>query len=367
MQVFRPGRSEVFLYTSATDAAETKTGLSTDGRVSLPDPFLLEAGDSLLGAEVRYSLGGPKDAPLVVALGGISATREVTNLGPEGALGWWSEMVGPGRAVDTNRFRVLGIDWLGKHATDFLHLEGSTPPAWPEPGGARSYPVITTGDQARALFHVLAETGLDRVHTFIGSSYGGMVGLAFAVEFPAVLDRLVVISGAHRTHPMATAHRLVQRRIVELGRAGGFPDHGLALSRALAMTTYRSIEEFEERFNPSPLTEPAVYGFEVESYLLAQGEKFCARTTADAFLCLSLSIDIHDVPPSSVVVPTDLISVRSDSLVPTWLMDELEKGLAGPSSHERIDSLYGHDAFLKEVETIGGRLRQILDRDRRAI
>jgi homoserine O-acetyltransferase len=189
-----------------------------------------------------------------------------------------------------------------------------------------------------------------------------MVGLAFAAEYPDLVDRLVVISGAHRTHPMATAHRVVQRRIVELARGSGSVNDGLALSRALAMTTYRSIGEFEERFaTPSTLVDED-HRFEVEEYLLAQGEKFCTRITADAFLCLSLSIDTHDIPPSSVCVSTDLISVDSDTLVPAWLMEELEEGLSGPCRHHRIDSIFGHDAFLKEVKAIGSRLTQILDR-----
>jgi homoserine O-acetyltransferase len=85
----------------------------------------------------------------------------------------------------------------------------------------------------------------------------------------------------------------------------------------------------------------------------------------DAFLCLSLSIDLHDVDPFTVDVPTDLISVDSDTLVPPWLMDELEAGLAGPARHHRISSIYGHDAFLKEVEAVGGLLSRILKREDR--
>ena len=161
---------------------------------------------------------------------------------------------------------------------------------------------------------------------------------------------------------MATAHRMVQRRIVELGRANGSAEDGLVLSRALAMTTYRSIEEFEGRFATPPTSMGGDHQFEVEEYLLAQGSKFCTRIQPDAFLCLSLSIDTHDIPPSSVGIPTDLISVDSDTLVPPWLMRELEEGLAGPCRHHTIESLFGHDAFLKEVEAIGSLLIRILDR-----
>jgi len=272
-------------------------------------------------------------------------------------------MVGPGLPVDTERFRVLGIDWLGKHPAPFQPSTNGSSSKRTAHGGSRRYPVISTRDQAGALRHVLEELETGPVHTFLGSSYGGMVGLAFAAEFPELVDRLVVISGAHRTHPMATAHRVVQRRIVELGGANGSVDDGLALSRALAMTTYRSIEEFEGRFATPSISVEGNHRFEVEEYLLAQGSKFCTRITPEAFLCLSLSIDTHDIAPSSVDIPVDLISVTSDTLVPPWLMQELEEGLAGPCRHHQIESIFGHDAFLKEVEAIGSLLIQILDRE----
>ncbi len=355
---------------SALETAGNRPSSIQKAAVPLPGAFELESGDVLLGGEVHYSLVGPDDGPLVVALGGISATRDVT--GPtrdvtagtlSGPSGWWSEMVGPGLPIDTNRFRVLGIDWLGKHATEFRTGGEPEESGREGPPVPRPYPVISSRDQARALRQVLEAVGTGPIHTFVGSSYGGMVGLAFAAEFPDQVARLVVISGAHRTHPMATAHRVVQRRIVELGEASGTVADGLALSRALAMTTYRSIEEFEGRFDTASITVGGDYRFEVENYLLAQGEKFCTRITPEAFLCLSLSIDIHEVHPASVKVSTDLISVESDTLVPVWLMEELEAELAGPCRHHRIGSIYGHDAFLKEVEAIGTILTRTLDRE----
>jgi homoserine O-acetyltransferase len=272
-------------------------------------------------------------------------------------------MVGPGRPVDTDRYRVLGMDWLGKHPLRFLAHAQAAATRGTDPKSDRRFPLISTQDQARALHHVLEELGTGSVHTFVGSSYGGMVGLAFAAEYPRCLNRLVVISGAHRTHPMATAHRVVQRRIVELGRGTGCVSDGLALARALAMTTYRSVDEFDVRFSTRPGDHDGTPRFDVEEYLLAQGAKFCARMAPDAFLCLSLSIDLHDTDPSAVDVPTDLISVDSDTLVPPWLMQELEVGLAGPTRHHRIRSIYGHDAFLKEVDAIGGLLSRILKRE----
>ena len=361
--MIRPGRNEVFLSVSASGTVEAPPESVRKGRISLPEAFCLDSGEVLVGPEVHYSLLGPSNGPLVVVLGGISATRDVATAPPSGPLGWWNEMVGPGLPVDTGRFRVLAIDWLGKHSTLFRPSTNGSREACTSLEGTGRCPVISTRDQARALAHVLDKLETGPIHTFVGSSYGGMVGLAFAAEFPDLVDRLVVISGAHRTHPMATAHRVVQRRIVGLGGANGSVDDGLALSRALAMTTYRSIEEFEERFATPSISVAGDHRFEVEEYLLAQGSKFCTRITPEAFLCLSLSIDTHDIAPASVGIPTDLISVTSDTLVPPWLMKELEEGLAGPCRHHQIDSIFGHDAFLKEAEAIGSLLIQILDRE----
>lgn len=305
---------------------------------------------------VDYVLTGPSHGPLVVVMGGISADRHASDR-PDGGRGWWGAMVGPGRPVDTRRVRVLGIDWLGRTDGHLRWRNGAARDSDGTP--SPRYPLISTHDQAAALVHVLDEIGAQRVQTLIGASYGGMVGLAFAADFPDRLDHLVVISAAHRTHPMATAHRAVQRGIVELARKGGSAADGLVLARALAMTTYRTADEFDARFSMTPIA-PAGHRFEVEEYLEAQGMKFRERFDPDEFACLSHSIDLHSVDPARVRTPTDLISVDSDTLVPPWLMRELETGMDGPCRHRCITSAAGHDAFLKEVDTIGALLSEII-------
>jgi len=260
-------------------------------------------------------------------------------------------MVAPGGAIDVDQFRVLGIDWLGHHPASISAASGSE---------ARSYPLITTQDQARAVVAVLDEIGTDSVHVLVGASYGGMVGLTAAAAYPHRFRRLVVISAAHRTHPMATAHRSLQREIVALAEATGRGSEGLVLARALAMTTYRTAAEFEARFAVEAIPESAGR-FEVEEYLLARGRAFSKRFHPQAFAALSHSIDLHTVDPAGVSASVDLISVDSDTLVPTWLVAELEARIGGECRHHRIESAWGHDAFLKEAHAVGQLVSGVLD------
>lgn len=153
----------------------------------------------------------------------------------------------------------------------------------------------------------------------------------------------------------------------------GAPRDGLVLARSLAMTTYRSAEEFDRRFPWRPLTDGGNSGFRgagderslvfpVESYLSARGEDFADRFSPRAFLCLSQSIDLQDVDPRRVEVPATLISVDRDTLVPVWQVAELARSLGGRCRHDTLSSIYGHDAFLKEREALTGLLQESLNR-----
>ena len=156
---------------------------------------------------------------------------------------------------------------------------------------------------------------------------------------------------------MPTALRLVQRRIVELGRCSGAAGQALALSRQLAMTTFRTPEELAERFVDVPQYRDGGLTCEVGDYLAAVGEKFVARCDADRgadrFLALSESIDTHLIDPTQITTPTTLVAVRSDRLIRLEQLRELASRLGGEAQLHEIDSIYGHDAFLKEAPRIG--------------
>lgn len=308
-----------------------------EGVLTIDAPVRLHHGGELQCLRVGWSLSGEPGQPVVLALGGISASRQVFD--PAGLTGWWHEVVGPGKALDTQRLAVLGMDYIGASGA-------STGPA---AGG--SFPCISSYDQADAIVRVLDHLGIPRLAAIVGASYGGMVALAFGERHPQRADRLIVISAADQPHPMATAWRSVQRNIARLGLAHGCSTPALELARALAMSTYRSPEEFAARFRSAPRMEGERPVFPVEEYLQARGRDYAARNRPESFICLSESIDLHQVIATRIPVRTEVVAVREDQLVPIADMRALTARLPDARLHE-ISSLLGHDAFLKEAEQL---------------
>ncbi len=308
-----------------------------DSRTTL-QPLALHHGGIVPAPEVAWRLCGASGAPIVVALGGISAHRRTHAVDGE-AAGWWQGMVGDGAALDTRHLQVLSFDYLGGWG-------GSTAPQVDRP-----LPAISPFDQAEVLHQLLAQLRLPRLRAIVGASYGGMVALAFGQRYPQEVAELAIISAAERTHPMATAWRSVQRDTVRFALSQGKGAEGLKLARALAMSTYRSPAEFAARFSAAPRFEAGVARFPVEDYLLARGAHYAERYSPASFLCLSESIDLHAVDAASISVPTRALGVAEDQLVPIADMRALCARLPRAQLHE-ISSLYGHDAFLKETEIL---------------
>jgi homoserine O-acetyltransferase len=215
---------------------------------------------------------------------------------------------------------------------------------------------ISPADQARLLALALDHLGEPKLHAYIGASYGGMVGLAFAERFPERIGRLCVISAAHRPSAMGVAWRGVQRRILHLAEAAGRPEDGLALARELAMTTYRTPEEFAARFD----TTLGADGLsEVCRYLIRRGRDYVGKA-AQRWASLSASIDRHNVDPAKIATPVTLVACTSDRLTPLSDMAELGQSLRRLDRFVTLDSLYGHDAFLKETEQLAPVLNSFL-------
>lgn len=335
------------------------------GRWTVPGGFELDRSGVVRPCAVAWELVGSGDAPVVAVLGGISAHRHVRSHRDDARQGWWEDFVGPGRALDTDRVRVLSIDWLGGPGDSSTPggVNGMAPDA---PEG--DLPSLTTRDQAAALAAVHAGLGLPPLRVVVGASYGGMVALAFAADHPGRVERTLVLGAAHEPHPMATALRAIQRRIVGLGRRGGREREGMALARALAMTTYRSAAEFAERFPVRPESDgPRGERFPVESYLDHHGETFARRFDPRSFLLLSRSIDLHRVDPGRIRGPVTLVAFRGDAIAPPWQLRELRDALPGEAELVEIATPRGHDAFLTDVEPVSEVVRRVVDgRDGRA-
>jgi homoserine O-acetyltransferase len=309
-----------------------------EGVLEVPGEIALHHGGKLDGMHIAWRLVGPANAPVICALGGISAHRRVC-LTEEPRQSWWGEVVGSGRAIDASRFRVLSFDYLG----------GSGESTGPQPGEV--FPSLSTYDQAEILVRLLNHLGVKSLRAIAGGSYGGMVALAFGERYPERVSQLLIIGAADRAHPMSTAWRSVQRRVVRFAAESGNAKEGLQLARALAMATYRSSEEFAARFGGPAVSRDDQFVFPVEDYLFARGAEYAARYRPESFLCLSESIDLHRVDAARVFVPTTVVAVREDQLVPLTDVRAMVARLPSAQLHE-ISSVYGHDAFLKESDQL---------------
>ncbi|HWQ88291.1 homoserine O-succinyltransferase MetX [Brevundimonas sp.] len=315
----------------ASTTATIEDAPGRDVHAPIPGDFRLESGEALTATQVVGRVHGAPDGPLVVVAGGISSGRFPTR--------WWPWAVRTGGPIDPDRVRVLAFDLL---------------PGRDEPGVT-----ITTADQARLLGLLLDALDEPRIDAFIGASYGGCVGLAFAAAFPERLGELAVISAAHRAHPAATAWRGVQRRLLAFARDCGREAEGIALARQLAMTTYRTADEFALRFSPTPPAEAGA-AYPVCDYLIARGAGYADATSAGRWISLSDSLDRHRVDPAAVRCPLTVVGFTSDALVP--IADSRELAARAPNLRRLIEapSIFGHDAFLKERELIGRALHDVL-------
>jgi len=287
---------------------------------------------------------------VLAALGGISATRHVTSSERFPEPGWWEDFAGPGKALDTSRFRLLCMDFLGGNG------QTQGPRLQDDP-----FPVIDPADQARLLAELMDLLEIPRLHVFFGASYGGMVALQFAALFPDRLDRLVIVGAAHRAPAIATALRCIQREAIRACLRLGHGKEGLRLARAIGMVTYRSAEEFEQRFSPQPELRGERLVFPVQDYLFSRGDAFADAFHPQAVLRLSESIDLQQMEPENVKTPTELFCASSDFVAPPALMKELARRIDAPCMYTEFASLYGHDSFLKEVDLLGGHFKRILD------
>jgi len=300
----------------------------------------LDHGDILENDIVRGRMYGREDAPIIVVLGGISAPRFVADGGEENK-GWWSELVYEGGPIDLSTKQVLGLDFA---------------PGREQPDARLT---ITTADQARRLKALLDHLNIDKVEAIIGTSYGGMIALSFAQSYPQSLEKLCVFGATHRPFPMGVGLRGIGRRMIELAVEMGRPEQGLKLARELAMTTYRSPEEFTKRFDARP-SQKRPFNCDVGDYLEYQGGRYHKIMQVNRFLALSESIDLHAIDPQTITVPSVLIGTRSDQLAPPSEMEALRAGLSGPSELFILDSIYGHDSFLKECNLMAPILSDFL-------
>jgi homoserine O-acetyltransferase len=346
-------------------------------KISLPDGLAMQRG-SLKSPELAYETWGTLDetaSNCVLIFTGLSPSAHVCSSAEDPSTGWWEDMVGPAKPIDTNRYFVVCINSLGS-------CFGSTGPASTDPDTANPYrltfPVLTVEDIACSSAYVLDHLGIDAVHTVVGASMGGMTALAFSLLHPERARRLVSISSAARSLPFSIALRSLQREMIRTDpewRNGEYPIDGLGpvngmrLARKLGMITYRSAAEWVERFGreraTAPNTDDGHFGidFEVESYLENQANRFIGSFDANCYLYLSRAMDLFDAADhggsltasfSSLKVESALImGVETDFLFPVSQQEELAVALdkhVPTVEFKRMNSLQGHDSFLVDMD-----------------
>ena len=240
--------------------------------------FALEAGGRPLPLTIAYRHDGPgPGAPQVLVIHALTGSADA-------AGDWWTPLIGPGLAFDTDNVGVLCANLLGGNY-------GSTGPAFVDPSTGRtwgsSFPQVSARDEARALWALADALGIERWAVVTGGSLGGMIALEVALERPSVVGHVVPIAAPAATGAMAIAWNHIQLELVD--RLG---DEGLALARQLAMTTYRSEADFDGRFGRA--REPDGR-FSINSYLDHQGDKLVERFDRDTYRALVRVMDGHDV------------------------------------------------------------------------
>jgi len=300
--------------------------------------FPLQLGGESGVVEVNCCLWGSLSRPLHVVMGGISADRWAFDV-PGERQGWWRQVAHDQAVLNTRDCAFLTFDY-------FCFPDRVTNP-----------PVLTPADQAQLLRGIQHTLQLPQFHAVIGSSFGGMVSLAFAARYPDALQRLVCLAAADRNSVKSQAIRHVQRQLVQLGEVSASQGEHLKLARALAMIGYRGEQEFEQRFQSQ---QPGKALQQVSAYLNHHGEQFVNRFSAHRYLQLSRAIDHHQVDAEDIRVPSLLIGFDSDQMVPVNFLEQLHNKLNAPSELHILESLYGHDGFLLESEAINSILHSFL-------
>ena len=358
---------------------------------ALSSPFPMKRGGVLHGARIAYETWGTLDAQrgnAVLIVTGLSPDAHAAASAADPAPGWWEGMLGPGKAIDSDRWFVVCVNSLGS-------CKGSTGPASIDPAtGAPyrlSFPDLSIEDIADAAAEVVRGLGIGQLACVIGNSMGGMTALALLARHPGIARSHINISGSARAMPFSIAVRSLQREAIRLDPNwnGGeydddtYPESGMRIARKLGVITYRSALEWDGRFGRVRLDEPLAQAddpfgleFQVESYLEGHARRFVRRYDPNCYLYLSRSMDWFDLAEAghgdalaglaSIRVERALaIGANTDILFPVQQQQEVAEGLArggARTSFIGMDSPQGHDAFLVDLEHFGPAVRDFLDR-----
>jgi homoserine O-acetyltransferase len=358
-------------------------------------PLVLASGASLANYSLVYETYGELNARrdnAVLVCHALNASHHVAGYYADkpDEIGWWDNMVGPGKPVDTNRFFVIGVNNIGS-------CFGSTGPGSIDPGTGEPYgpdfPVVTVEDWVHAQARLADRLGVERFAAVIGGSLGGMQALAWAQLYPARVAHAVVIASAAKLTTQNIAFNEVARRAIlndpdfhggRFYRYGVVPRRGLEVARMIGHITYLSDDAMAAKFGRTLRNEGYSFSFgvdfEIESYLRYQGEKFASYFDANTYLLITRALDYFD-PARATGGRLDeaLAPATADFLVISFTTDwrfsparsrEIVEALLSTKRHvsyAEIQAPHGHDAFLLADPQYHGIVRAYFERIARRI
>ncbi|MDO5031211.1 homoserine O-acetyltransferase [Corynebacterium sp.] len=341
--------------------------------------FRTEAGAVLDDASLAYQRWGTLTVDEAGASNVILVEHALT--GDSNVADWWGDLLGPGKALDTDRWCVIATNALGG-------CNGSTGPSSPHPDGApwgSRFPALSIRDLVEAEQALLDRLGIERVHAVVGGSMGGARALEWTLLHPEMVDSACVIAVSARASAWQIGIQSAQISAIERDPlwqggdyyAGEAPREGLAAARRIAHLTYRGEQEIDERFgvqaqageNPLGPHRRRDQRFAVNSYLDYQGTKLVERFDAGSYVTLTEALNRHDIGRSrgglnralgNSTVPTMVVGVDTDILYPYHQQEHLSRNLGNLMGIAKIFSPVGHDAFLTESRQMDRILRQFL-------
>ena len=357
-------------------------------------PFALDGGMVLTDVSIAYETWGTLNGNATNAIlicHAWTGDSHVSGSAEDGhpTPGWWEGVVGPGKAIDTNKWFVVCSNVIGG-------CQGSTGPATAHPEDGQLYgprfPVITVRDMVRAQVRLTDMLGIRAWHSVVGGSMGGMQVLEWAVTFPDRVKTIIPIATCAQATAQQIAWGAIGRRAIRLdpkwrngeyydAAIGEGPWEGLAIARMISQVTFRSDNVFTERFGRALVDMDADYNglglwdrFEVEGYLDHHGDRLIRRFDTNSYLIIGKAMDLHDIARgrgsldtamSRIKAPTLVMGISSDILYPTYQQKQIhsilsEKGV--DSTYVEIDSPHGHDAFLINFDQVGAPIEAFLER-----
>ena len=362
----------------------------------LPEPLALDCGRELKGVNIRYETAGTLNADRSNAIlidHALTGDAHVCGKhSPEDKKpGWWDDMIGPGKGIDTDKYFVICSNVLGG-------CSGTTGPLSIDPDTGEAYnlnfPVITCADMVRAQKALIDHLGIKKLLAVVGGSMGGMQVLEWAVSYPDMMKCVVPIATTTRMSAQGIAFDWIGREAIQSDpqwNGGDYrkfdanPARGLGVARMIAHITYLSDESMTRKFgrnlqNKEKYSFDFAHDFAVESYLEYQGQKFVERFDANSYCYITRATDYFDLTAHAngdlvkalECVKADflVVSFSSDWLFPPADSHELVRALLRNRkkvSYSNVQSGYGHDAFLLEVDTLSRMIRDFLANQMREV